>query len=298
MDYQHISGVIKELRKHNNMTQKELAEDICTQAQISKLENGNEYPSCITLYYISQKLGVDMDYFFESIYTPRLDYVNEVKTLLREFIRERNYEEVFQIVQNEKNTPLFKSGHNLQFLIWHEGIAEYYMHGNVERAIDLCTYALNITSNHYKPYSEREIEILNSIGIIYKENNEHQKALYVFEDALSHFLHLPKISDRTIQIRIIYNASKVSYNLKEWHQGISFCEQGINLCKKTESLYLLGELYYQKGRCYFNSHHQEEAFSQYHKALSVFEIQDKTAYIKVVQDAINEVTGEEQVGSQ
>lgn len=58
-----IGSVMRDLRKMAGLTQQELSRDICTQAQISKIENGEEYPSSITLYKISKRLGVDVNYF-------------------------------------------------------------------------------------------------------------------------------------------------------------------------------------------------------------------------------------------
>ncbi|MBR8644357.1 helix-turn-helix transcriptional regulator [[Brevibacterium] frigoritolerans] len=54
---------MKELRKQIGLSQEELATGICTQAQISKIEKGDVYPYASTLYLISQRLGVDVNYF-------------------------------------------------------------------------------------------------------------------------------------------------------------------------------------------------------------------------------------------
>jgi transcriptional regulator with XRE-family HTH domain len=75
MDYALIGKKIKELRKIVGLTQSELAEEICTQALISRIEKGDIYPSATAIYQISKKLGVDVNYFFEIGTTPRLDYI-------------------------------------------------------------------------------------------------------------------------------------------------------------------------------------------------------------------------------
>ena len=50
-------------------SQKELAEGICKQGQISRLENGEYTPGSDVLYKLSKKLNVSMDYFFIFIRT-------------------------------------------------------------------------------------------------------------------------------------------------------------------------------------------------------------------------------------
>ncbi len=62
-----IAKRVQRLRKDAAMTQMELSRGICTQAQISNIEKGHLNPSSLTLFQISQKLNVDMNYFFCSL---------------------------------------------------------------------------------------------------------------------------------------------------------------------------------------------------------------------------------------
>lgn len=59
-----LASRIKNRRKELKMSQKELAEGICKQGQISRLENGEYIPGSVLLYELSRKLKVSMDYFF------------------------------------------------------------------------------------------------------------------------------------------------------------------------------------------------------------------------------------------
>jgi transcriptional regulator with XRE-family HTH domain len=171
MDFSKIGTNIKELSKSLGISQKELADGICTQAQISKIENGSIYPLSTTLYLIARRLGVDVNYFFDICETPRMDYVNEVMELIRQYIRKREYEKVYTIVKTEKKTHCFLP---CETLTWHEGICVYYLHKKVEEALSLLNQALSLTLS--VGYSLREIEILNSIGIIYCEEGKYEQA--------------------------------------------------------------------------------------------------------------------------
>lgn len=117
---------IKEMRKVVGITQKDLAEEICTQALISRIEKGDIYPSATTLYQIAIKLGVDVNYFFEIGTTPRLDYITEVEKQLRDLRTFRNYEEMMELIKTEEKNPLFyKDNEKLQLLYWHKGIYQF-----------------------------------------------------------------------------------------------------------------------------------------------------------------------------
>lgn len=57
---------LKNRRKELKMSQRELAEGICKQGQISRLENGEFTPGADFLYALSKKLKVSIDYFLMS----------------------------------------------------------------------------------------------------------------------------------------------------------------------------------------------------------------------------------------
>ncbi|PKG28372.1 XRE family transcriptional regulator [Cytobacillus horneckiae] len=98
---------VKELRKSLGLSQAELAEGICTQAQISKIENGDVIPLASTLYLLAQRLGLSVDYFFDISLSPRLDYVHEVSEQLKLARKRVNYALIKEIVKAEENNPLF-----------------------------------------------------------------------------------------------------------------------------------------------------------------------------------------------
>lgn len=77
---------------------------------------------------------------------PRHDYVEEVIHQIREAIRDRDYETVHEIVQLEKNNPLFQDNMELkQFLLWHEGICIFYIKKDTEQSLKMLEKALFLT---------------------------------------------------------------------------------------------------------------------------------------------------------
>ncbi|MCM3179166.1 helix-turn-helix domain-containing protein [Cytobacillus horneckiae] len=107
MDFSAIGKKVKELRKSLGLSQAELAEGICTQAQISNIENGDVIPLASTLYLLAQRLGLSVDYFFDISLSPRLDYVHEVSEQLKLARKRVNYALIKEIVKAEENNPLF-----------------------------------------------------------------------------------------------------------------------------------------------------------------------------------------------
>lgn len=63
MNYCNFSEILKNLRKTNGLTQKELGEHVgLSKAVVSKYENGMGYPTFDTLIRIAKYFGVTTDY--------------------------------------------------------------------------------------------------------------------------------------------------------------------------------------------------------------------------------------------
>lgn len=288
MNFNSIGENIKTVRKQQGLSQKELASSICTQAQISNIEKGRIYPLSTTLYLISRKLGVDINYFFDISETPRLDYVNEVIDLVREYIRTRDYEKIERIIKLEKKNPMFQTIRNKQFLMWHEGICEYYLKKDKEKALFVLNDSLSLRLN--VKYSIREIEILNSIGIIYCEDENFCEANNYFNKAIDSYKNLNEKANFKIIVRILYNYAKSLTKLNCFEESIKYCEKGITICIKNESLYLFGELYYHKGYNLFKKGTYLDAIHFMNKAIQSMELLNNDTFVEYINSKIKEIT--------
>jgi transcriptional regulator with XRE-family HTH domain len=289
LDFLAIGEKIKELRKLLGLTQIDLAKGICTQAQISKIEKGDVYPYASTLYQISQRLGVDVNYFFDIGSTPRLDYVQEVSRQLKLARRNVNYEEMKQVVENEEDNPLFTQNRkNLQLLLWHKGIYEYHLNGKVEKAFDLLDTAISLT--HNKHWTEHEVEIFISKGIILFEVGKLHEALDIYKPAREYLDLLPHLHDETIISRLYYNLARTMTRLQEIDQSISICKDAILWCVERDNLYLLGELHYHIGYNYELSNKPNLAIKYMEKALTIFDLQNDEKYIEFIESKVKKLT--------
>ena len=60
-----IGLALRRLRKKHNLTQKDLANGICSQAEISKIESGTHSPTVDLLYALSRRLQVPITTFLD-----------------------------------------------------------------------------------------------------------------------------------------------------------------------------------------------------------------------------------------
>ncbi len=287
MDYYAIGKKIVQMRKAHGFTQKDLANGICTQALISRIEKGDIYPNASTLYEIANKLGVNLNYFLEVGSTPRIDYIEEVEKQLTRLRKSMEYEEMMEIVRVEEKNPLFHTTpSHLQLLYWHKGIYEKEVLNQTEKAYNTLIYALELTRNEKKALSEREMEIYLSIGVIKFSLEEYEEALAIYSRVENQLKTHPQLNDIRIQTKLLYNIARVQTRLGLYEESLQNCHSGIRWCLEHESMYLLGEFHYQKGYILELQHDIKKALSYCKKSELIFEMQEDRKYLPLISNKI------------
>ncbi|WP_445488835.1 helix-turn-helix domain-containing protein [Niallia sp. 03133] len=290
MDFSAVGEKIKELRKEIGLSQKELAHNICTQAQISKIEKGEVLPLSSTLYLISKRLGIDVNYFFDIGTTPRLDYVMETSRQLKAARRSTDYNTIKQIVEAEENNPLFtRNKKHYQILLWHKAIYEYEVNHQFQKAVQLIDEAIQLTFD--KVYSEKEIEIYTSKGIFYYEEGFIEESLKIYYQAFDHLNHIPYLQDDTIKCRLYFNIAKSLTDLKQYDTSISYCKEGIDWSIEKDNLYLLAHFHYHIGYNYELQEQFQLASDYMKEALLIFHLVKDNRYTDYIQNKIDKWNG-------
>lgn len=290
MDYSVIGKKIKELRKIVGLTQGELADGICTQALISRIEKGDIYPSATSLYQISKRLGVDVNYFFEIGMTPRLDYVKEVERQLKKLRVKLKYDEILEIVKTEEKNPLFlKDEQNLQLLYWHKGIYVNEVEQNKEEALIILENALALTYNKKKAMAEREMNIMISMGILEFSRGNYLRALEIYQNVNGALTYNDQLSDKSIKTRLLYNIARVLTRLGKYQESTMHCEEGIRWIIEEESLYGFAQLNYHIGYNLELEEKYQEALPFLVKAAMLFDMQFNTKLSTFIEGKIKEL---------
>ena len=283
MDFSVIGQRIRELRKSLKLSQEELAEGICTQAQISKIEKGDVFPYANTLYLISQKLGVDVNYFFEIGSTPRIDYVNEVIAQLKLARRKLQFEELERIISLEEKNPLFtQNGRNFQMLLWHKAMYEQSVYGDIDKAIEILWKAIEITHTNDKVWTEREIELLITIGSMYADEGRLNESKDIFTKVLDSIDQLVFINDNSILPRLYYNLARLYAKQDNYEESIAYCKKGIKQCLAKDTLYPLGELHYHLCFNYEKLGRYQDALSSLDRAIIIYELIEDEKFLPMI----------------
>ncbi|MDX8344179.1 helix-turn-helix transcriptional regulator [Rossellomorea sp. YZS02] len=290
MDYSVIGTKIKEMRKVVGITQGELAEGICTQALISRIEKGDIYPSATALYQIAVKLGVDINYFFEIGTTPRLDYIREVERQLKYFRNTWDYKGMMEVVKMEEKNPLFyKDNEKLQLLYWHKAIYLHEEKKEFESAITLLHKAYHLTANTKKAMSEIEMQILSSTGTIHAVHEQYDEALDYYHQVENAMKTTVQLHDKVIKTKLFYMISRVLTRCGRFEESIDYCLKAIKWCFAEELLWGIGELHYQIGYNYELMNDVENALFYMQRAFHMFELRNHTVHRDIVGKKIDEM---------
>ncbi|ADC49872.1 hypothetical protein BpOF4_09080 [Alkalihalophilus pseudofirmus OF4] len=290
MDIHTIGKNIKFYRTLKGLTQNDLAEGICTQAQISNIEAGKFIPLSTTLFEISRRLGVDMTHFFHEASNPRYDYIQDFIQDVRKQTVNRNYKEVYELILAEEKNPLFESVDLKQFILWHKGLSLAYISTNYEEALKMLFNALNLTYKGKDGYSQEEIQILNAIGIVYDLSGKPETSVEIYERAIHGTSTIPQLNPR-IKVRVYYNYAKAVKSLGDFAKSIELSEKGIQLCIENELLYLLGECLYQKGYCLLLTNQYKQGEKQINDAIHLFNIEGKKRLAEIAEKQKKEAIG-------
>jgi transcriptional regulator with XRE-family HTH domain len=284
LDYSAIGTKIRELRKDVGLTQGELADGICTQALISRIEKGDIYPSAATLYQISKKLGVDVNYFFEIGSTPRLDYVKEVERQLRKLRIKLKYNEMMEVIKVEETNPLFyKDSTNLQLLYWHKSIYLFEVKKDNDKAKALLKESYNLTATQKKALTEREIEILLTLGVFEFNLKNHDQSMEYYEKVKTALSTIEHLNDKSIKTRLLYNIARSLTRMGEYEKSRKYCVEAVRWCVEEEHLWGLGELYYHIGYNYEQEGKIETALPYIEKSMIIFEMRNNHSYHSYLQ---------------
>ncbi|OAK37427.1 helix-turn-helix domain-containing protein [Bacillus wiedmannii] len=286
MEFYDLGITIKELRMKKNISQSELCHGICSQSQISKIEKGMIYPSSILLYQLSERLGIDPNNIFALTQNKKLKYVENVKYVIRDCTKQKQYNELYEIVKQEKNENNFQLKEDKQFLIWHEAIAIFHVNKSIKTALNLLNSALKLTVTNVDFLSEREIDIMQSMAIFHWANKEYEKSITILRRCLTNFNKLDFPRDKEIKLKIIFNLAKILGLANQHEEAIKYNDMGIKLAINLNTLYLLGELYYGKSwnLLKLEQYNEEDVADNMKKALFIFELTEKENLIKMVKE--------------
>lgn len=280
-----IGDLIKRRRKQIGITQKELANGLCTQGTISKIEKDTLMPSSSLLKELADRLEVSISYFYGDPTTSIND--NRVNNLIKEVqlaLNQNENEKVLKLLkQNQRLIDSLFDTKQRDYFKMVQAHLDYYLFEKKETAICQLNSLLEVQQIDIA----LKIDVLCILGIIHYEEKRFKKANNYFEKAIALFNDSVLFE---VRARTLYNYALNLEDLGQDKKAMDITLEGIELLKKYQSMYILGYFYSYKGYLFDKFNDIDEALRAYGSAAVIFDILNYTIMHAFVRVNLSELT--------
>ena len=249
------------------MSQKKLAEGICTQTIISRLEKGEVTPSIDIFFKIIKKLNIptsEIEALFDidtKEYQPSNFKVNE----LMELLYKRDYKTLdFVLSSIDKNTLDSKS---ILYFEWFQTITTYH----IKNQLDLSIKNLKTLIAKVEVGCLLYCDICNTLGNFYSEKELFEDAILWYEKVLP---YIKIIQNTSSEQPFYYSIARIYGILNKLNDATYWNSTAITKALENKSFYLLGDNYYLQARLFEEQRLIEYAINSCNKATSIFSLEN------------------------
>ena len=279
---------LKNRRKELKMSQRELAEGICKQGQISRLENGEFTPGADFSYALSKKLKVSIDYFFNEQIVEEIDELSEFKKLAQTFITNRNYESLKYIYELESVKVHRLSLVDKFYMEWIKSLIDFYFYGQQEEAVarlEKVLSQLSVSDLNYLQVSNTLFNFYYDIEDLESFNDIREKLEYQVNQ-----LNLKTIEELNLSIKFNYNVCRYLWLQNNTEEAITKITDTINQCKTYRTTYLLADLYLLIGNVSKNFSSKAAAKDYFETAYFLYKLEGNMSMALKIEHYIADIT--------
>lgn len=265
-----LASRLKERRKALKMSQKELAEGICKQGQISRIENGEYTPGSELLYALSRKLRVSMDYFFDEQVQDEKNELENFRLVAENFISQRDYSSLKYLYNLESKSSSHLSLSDKMYLEWIQTLVLFYCDDNKFEAVSKLEKLLkerNISEINYLRFSNTLFNFYYDIDNLNQFNEIRDNLEKRVNNLIIH-----TIEELELSIKFNYNISRYLWLQNNVEDALNKISETIRICKRYRSNYLLADLYLLLGNASASFGNIDEVRDYYTKAKFLYNL--------------------------
>lgn len=265
-----LASRLKERRKALKMSQKELAEGICKQGQISRIENGEYTPGSELLYALSRKLRVSMDYFFDEQVQDEKNELENFRLVAENFISQRDYSSLKYLYNLESKSSSHLSLSDKMYLEWIQTLVLFYCDNNKLEAVSKLEKLIkekNISEINYLRFSNTLFNFYYDVDDLNQFNEIRDNLEKRVNNLIIH-----TIEELELSIKFNYNISRYLWLQNNVEDAINKISETIRICKRYRSNYLLADLYLLLGNASASFGNIDEVRDYYTKAKFLYNL--------------------------
>ena len=265
-----LASRLKERRKALKMSQKELAEEICKQGQISRIENGEYTPGSELLYALSRKLRVSMDYFFDEQVQDEKNELENFRLVAENFISQRDYSSLKYLYNLESKSSSHLSLSDKMYLEWIQTLVLFYCDNNkleAVRKLEKLIKEKNISEINYLRFSNTLFNFYYDIDDL----NQFNEIRDNLEERVNNLI-IRTLEELELSIKFNYNISRYLWLQNNVEDALNKISETIRICKRYRSNYLLADLYLLLGNASASFGNIDEVRDYYTKAKFLYNL--------------------------
>ncbi|HEL2108239.1 TPA: helix-turn-helix transcriptional regulator [Streptococcus suis] len=273
-------------RKELGLSQKTLAEGICEQSQISKIERRHFMPSADLLFKLSQRLEVPLDYFFNEQIEVKSNLSN-FKHLSARLLDDKNYDDLEYLYKIELERSTFLTLEDRMYLEWIKAIIDFYQYDRKHEAISYLENILSKISSNTLIY----LKVLNTLSNFYSLVGREED----YEANYSHLIELYQTKNLDHQeflfgyIRVRYNYAHYLVSKEKYNEAMQEALETIELCKERQTSYQLAPLLVLVGNCGTQFLGKEQVKNYYIEARELCKIYNNPLMLMKIENYLKEL---------
>lgn len=273
-------------RKELRLSQQTLAEGICEQSQISKIERGHFIPSADLLFKLSQRLEVPLDYFFNEQIEIKSNLSN-FKQLSARLLDDRNYNDLEYLYKIEIERGSFLTLEDRTYLEWVKSIIDFYQYNLQFDAISHLENILSKVSSTTLIY----LKVLNTLSNFYSLVGREED----YEKNYSHLMELYQTKNLDHQeflfgyIRVRHNYAHYLVSKEKYNEAIQEALETIELCKQRQTSYQLAPLLILVGNAGAKFLDKEQVKNYYIEAKELCKIYNNPLMLMKIENYLKEL---------
>ena len=289
MDFKHFGEFLKYARGFYNISQAELANDICSTRQLIRIENGEYNPSIYILHKLSNKLNMDLQEYYRIHFSTgsflAYTYKNEFDNLLIS----KDYDDLGQLIKKIEDMGEFQEGENLQYVLYGKAVCSSKLDRDYVLSNNFCFKGLSIEDPEFdlasikdKIYSNVGLTMINLMANNYNILKEKEKGFKIYEDLftiLENYITTMPFSmyqsldfHKKLYQSTTHNLGVIFEKQGEYEKALDYINKGINLSLKENFMRFLPELLRQKSRLLLKIKNHKESYETYGICLSLFKL--------------------------
>ncbi|WP_294745774.1 helix-turn-helix domain-containing protein [uncultured Exiguobacterium sp.] len=261
-----IGETLKFYRQLNSLSQKDISAGICSQAEISKIENGKVIPTVELLHQLAKKLRVPVSKLVKDDAEHRLEHAHSLDQTLRKLVRENKFDECLYAIEQVSSSRL--SDEVRRIVRYYEIVIAYRQHHVDYRTTSVLFTRLIDQEDLQVQDPILYFRVKMALSILYAECKQYQQAEKIFDDVLQLTAEINGLKEE--RLKVLYNYAKLLYKLNQSDKGLGIIEEGILLSRKLKQTSYLAHFYYQRGE--FHERMEVDGMQTKHDYMMAYEL--------------------------